>query len=47
VDSVIVAIVLLQTSLSDSRLRTIFRRGVNHLILKLTELTKELSRIRL
>jgi len=43
VDSIIVAIALLQTSLLDSRLRTIFRRGVNRLILKLMELTKEPS----
>jgi len=43
VDSTIVAIVLLQTSLSNSRLITVFRKGVNRLILKLLELTKEPS----
>ena len=43
IGSVTVAIALLYISLSDSRLRTIFRREVNRLILKSSELTKELS----
>jgi len=46
VDSIIVVIVLLQMSLSNSRLITDFRKGVNRLILKLLKLTKEPSRIR-